>query len=59
MNDWLNRLTGTGFSPLNASHICKCYVAKGDFDGLEAFVCSCEQYDPLKTKKEDISDGVQ
>ena len=58
MNDCFNRLVESGFSPINASEVCKCYETKGDLDGLESFVCSCEKYDPLKAKEE-ISDGVQ
>lgn len=54
MEDCTDRLIAAGFSPENAAAICTCYCSRNDDEGLDAFVCSCEQYDPLHASKEAV-----
>lgn len=51
LNECIERLVQAGFSQKNAAEICKVYATRCDWDGLESFTCSCEQYDPLKVKE--------
>lgn len=51
MNNCIERLMQAGFSAQNAAEICKCYLSQHDLDGLESFTCSCEQYNPMKSRE--------